>query len=129
MKAYEIALYLIILQASIGLVNSIGVFEHNYVPTPENEYITWDISHIGAAYGNQTQPSIWDAMVMAARMAWEALIGLLKVLLAVVIIYPTLVNVFMINPAISGLIQVAIYVVYGIAIIQFKTGKNIRYME
>ena len=129
MKAYQIALYLIILQASIGLVNDLGVFSHNYASTPTNEYISWNVSQIGGAYGNQTEPSVWDMMVVAARMIWESLIALLKILLAVVVIYPILVNVFMIPPQISGLIQVGIYVVYGIALVQFKTGRNIHYME
>lgn len=121
-RASEITLFLIILQASIGFVDSIGLFSEHYMDVPDNNasYVVSDLED----YAAQRDQDAIDVVWLMATWAWEAFFIAIKVIFTVAVVFPTLVNTFHIPVELSLFIQVGIYYVYAIWYAQFKSGKG-----
>ena len=128
MRAFEIALFLIVVQASIGFFNSIDAFDTDYYNTPQNQY-NYEVSDL-AAYSNITRTiPLLDYMIMTATWMWDTLFIMLDIVFSVVIIFPIVINTFNIPVVLSVFMQVGIYVVYATGYIQWKSGKGLKYFE
>jgi len=120
MKAYEISLFVVILSATIGFINGLGLFSYQYEMVPQSKYIEWNVSQIGEDYGNVTTQISPNFNIMGM---------LSEITFAIACLYPTLVKVFHIPILLSALLQVAIYMVYAIGILQFITGRSFKNIE
>lgn len=132
MRALDISKMLVCISLVIGLINGIGVFDEQYqhtLPSDTSGYILHNVSEIGEDLGNVTDLTTWDYAKFTIMMGYEALIMLIKVLLAVVIIYPVLVYTFHIPIVFSVLIQALIWVNYAVAMVQYKKGITFKGME
>ena len=132
MRAFDIAIMLVILNATIGFVNAIGVFSgYASAVTPQNNYTEWDVSQIGEEYGefNQSFLSNTWLTLLDPRFLWNAFMVFCQVLLAVVYVYPILESVFCIPDILSAVLQIGIYGFYVMGIVQFQSGRSFRYME
>ena len=127
MRAYDILLFLVCLEAAIGFVSSLHIFPVNYVDvsavqTPQD----WNLQEVE----NQTaSQSIFDKMMLATDMLFKALSMFLNMLVAIVAIYIPLTTVLGVPSEIALLLQGVVYVVYVWAIIQFLSGRSVKYME
>ncbi len=127
MRAYDILLFLVCLEVTIGFVSSLHVFPVNYVDasavqTPQE----WNLQEVE----NQTaSQSIFDKVMLATDMLFKALSMFLNMLVAIVAIYIPLTSVLGVPSEIALLLQGVVYVVYAWAIIQFLSGRSVKYME
>lgn len=120
-RASEITLLLIILQASIGFVDSINLFDAQYVGDVSNNasYTISDLSQ----YEVSTNSPI-DELLLAAHWIWEGFFIGIKIIFTVVFVFPALVNTFHVPIELSLFIQAGIYYVYATWYSQFKSGKG-----
>jgi len=127
MRAYDILLFLVCLEATIGFVSSLHIFPADYVDasavqTPAD----WNLQEVE----NQTaSQSIFDKVMLATDMLFKALTMFLNMLVAIVAIYIPLTSVLGVPSEIALLLQGVVYVVYAWAIIQFLSGRSVKYME
>lgn len=129
MRAYDIAFALIILQATIGFVNGLGLFEHPYYATPENEYTKYKVEDLKDYKKIADNPSVLDYMALSVNLLWEGFVMFLKVVFAVIVILPILIDIFGVPVGLASLIQVGIYVIYFMGWTQWKSNKGLRYYE
>lgn len=122
--ATRIALLLIFINAGIGFTNGIGLFDKDYIATPDNQYTKYkveDINDYKAALGGkgmiatlvQISQSFLDGLPLAGQIVFS--IG---------IIFPILVTAFGINPILSGFIQIGIWCIYTLAVAEILTGRE-----
>lgn len=119
-RAAEITLILILVQASIGFVDSIGMFSAHYMGDTSNNasYTITDLQ----AY--QTTGDITDELLLAAHWIWEGFFIGIKIVLAVIFIFPTLISKFNVPIELSLFIQAGIYFIYASFYAQYKSGKG-----
>lgn len=127
-RASEITLFLILLQASIGFVDSIGLFSQHYVDVPSNN-ASYTISDLNT-YTSGTQDRTWtDDVMLLAYWTWEAMFIAVKILFTVAFVMLDLVTVFHVPIELSVFIQAGIYYVYATWYAQYKSGKGWRLYE
>ena len=121
-RASEITLFLIILQASIGFVDAIGLFDQSYLAVPSNNasYTLTDLEEYTAVQN----PGIVDELVLMAHWAIESFMIGIKVILTVVFVLPMLINTFGVPSALALFIQAGIYYIYGTWYAQYKSGRG-----
>jgi len=126
-RASEITLFLILIQASIGFVDAIGLFSQHYMAVPSNNasYTITDLNK----YAGEQNPGILDELMIAARWAIDAFFIGLKIIFTVIFVLPTLIFTFGVPPAIATFIQVGIYYIYGTWYAQWKSGKGWKQYE
>ena len=128
MRAYDMALILIILQASIGFVNGLGIFDRDYYATQNNTYTQYRVANL-TEYNPSEGEGLADYVADLARWVVDGLKLLFKVVGAVFIIYPTLTDTFGVPSGLSILLQGGIYVIYIMGWVQWKSNKGMRQFE
>lgn len=126
MRAFYLALFLILIQGSIGFVNAVGLFDESYMATPQNQYMDYRVGDIDTSVSES--PGIVDYVYMSVMWVWQAFVVLIQIILAIVLILPTLIVTFQFPASLSVFLQLGIYVVYYIGYVQFKANRPIRYM-
>ncbi|RLE42286.1 hypothetical protein DRJ19_04430 [Candidatus Woesearchaeota archaeon] len=92
------------------------------VQTPQE----WNLQEVE----NQTaSQSIFDKVMLATDMLFKALSMFFNMFVAIVAIYIPLTSVLGVPSEIALLLQGVVYVVYAWAIIQFLSGRSVKYME
>ncbi len=122
-RATEIALALILLQASIGFVDAIGMFDTTYVAPIQND-ASYNITHL-STMGADTENTDWIDQITAGidLFIGTFLIGF-KIVFSIIFIFPTLVDRFHVPAAISIFIQAGIYYSYATWYAQYRSGKG-----
>lgn len=130
MRAYELALFIVLLSGAIGLVNGLGVFSESYISTPQN-YVSgsFNVSELNKTSSMTGHSGALDYFSSIISWSWQGLTIFLNVIFCIVCLYPTLVNDFGVPALLSGFMQLGIYVVYAVGFIQFLTGKQMKGME
>lgn len=126
-RASEITLILIFLQASIGFVDGIGLFDNSYMGTVSNNasYTITDLEE----YTKTQDITIWDEIYMASYWLIESFIIGIKIVFTVVFVFPTLVSTFQVPTVLSVFLQAGIYYVYALWFAQFRSGKGYKQYE
>jgi len=125
MRAYDILLFLVCLEASIGFVAAIDVFSTTYVD-PSAVNTQWDLHTIENETQNQ---SIFDQIMLATDLLFRAVTMFFTMIVAIVAIYFPLTNTLGVPAEIALLLQGVVYLVYMWALIQFLSGRSVKYME
>ena len=127
MRAYDILLFLVCLEASIGFVSSLNIFPVSYVDASAVQVSeTWSLEDVQ----NQTATlTLVDKLMFATDILFKAVSMFLNMLLAIAVIYIPLTSVLGVPSEIALLLQGVVYVVYAWAIIQFLSGRSVKYME
>ena len=125
MRAYDILMFLVCLEASIGFVSSLHIFPVSYVDASAVQS-NWNLEEIESQAQTQT---VVDKVMLATDMLFKALTTFLNMLIAIVAIYIPLTSVLGVPSEIALLLQGVVYVVYMWAIIQFLSGRSVKYME
>lgn len=129
--ATRIALILIFIQASMGFVNGLGLFNSNgvnydFATTPQNQYTDYKVTNLTeykGIMGDKSGNTI-STIVEGMQLFFNGLPIAAKVLFSPIIIYPTLVTAFGIDPLISGFIQLGVWAIYSLAIAEIVTGRT-----
>lgn len=128
MRAYDLALFLALLGAVMGLLDSSAVWAGGSIDTgPEviNQSAFDNIKVI-------EDPSATEIFVDTMTYGWTALLLLFNVLLRIVFIADIISSVFGNSPeaiAVAATVQIGIWLTYATALFQAKTGKSLKGME
>jgi hypothetical protein len=125
---YKVVFFLIILQLSIGYVNSMATFTVNGNPlqtvatqqqlTSAGNYQTYNLQSANQTFSNiGGDTSAWSALFYTVQLPGLVLNILINMLGAIFFIYPTLITVFGVPPALGAMLQAGIYVIYGLELI------------
>ena len=121
-RASDITLFLIILQACIGLVDGLAITS-TAMAVPDNEAMHYNVTDL-SEYQVSTDPGIEDTLLMYADFAWEALIIGIKIIMTVVVVAPTLIGFFNVPTELAVVLQIGIYYIYATWYAQYKSGKG-----
>lgn len=112
------------MQASIGFVNGLGIFDDDYYANVNNSYSQYEIQDLEEFQTLGEETSIVDYFSMMINLTWEGILMVLRIFFAIVIIFPTLVDTFSVPAGISGFLQVGVWVTYYLGWAQWKSGKS-----
>jgi hypothetical protein len=121
--ATRIAILLIFIQAAIGFTNGIGLFQHDYIKSPDNEFTHYKIQDV-SKYEPLMGKGYWATLVQISQAFLDGLPLAGKILFSIGIIYPTLVIAFGIDAMLSGFVQLGIWCIYTLAIAEIITGRE-----
>jgi len=126
MRAWDITFILIVVQACIGLINGIGLFDVTYFTTQNDSttaYTVGDISnlHDVESGGEVSQMSYFD---LAVTFGMAGINLLFKIVEAIVFIFPTLVNQFHIPLPLAAVLQSMIYLQVAWGYSQWKSNRS-----
>lgn len=128
-RASEITLFIILVQASIGFIDTSGVFTNHYLDVTSNNasYTITDLESYSTATAENN--GINSQIDLYLNWAWESFFIGIKVLFAVVFILPTLINIFGVPTILATFMQVGVYYVYATWYAQYKSGKGWKLYE
>ena len=126
MRAWDITLLLIVVQACIGLVNGIGLFDVTYFASQNDSttaYTVGDISdlHDVESGGEVSQMSYFD---LAVTFGMAGINLLFKIVEAIVFIFPVLVDQFCIPLPLAAVLQSMIYLQIAWGYAQWKSNRS-----
>jgi hypothetical protein len=125
MRALEISLFIIMIQASVIFVNSTNLFATNYAASPSNAYTQYNTSQISQGVEDPNNLGLLDWFWISVRWIFDSLFVILKVVLAVVLIWPWLVFVFHVPVELATLLQVGIYIIYWLGYASWKSNRPV----
>ena len=134
MRAVDITILLIAIQASIGFINTIGVFDdtNTFFATPQNHWTEQSVSNlseyssVSSTSAGDGEMSLFEQASLAVEFLWDGLFFMVDILLAVIVIFPTLINIFHIPIVVSGFLQTFVWFMYYIGWRQWKSGKSVK---
>ncbi len=143
MRAWDITLLLIVIQACIGLVNGIGLFDVTYFATQNDSTTAYTVGDISALHGFErggdvpdipgieggasvSQMSYFD---LAVTFGMAGINLLFKIVEAVVFIFPVLVNQFHIPLPLAAVLQMMFYLQVAWGYAQWKSNRSGRSTE
>ena len=124
MKAYNIALALFVLNAVVGGINGMGIFDTHVAEIPKvmNESeISEVVSDVGSLHS-------YDLLVFAPKVLLEMFSLFFTAIAGAITIIPMLMD-YGVSPSIIAMIQGPIWIVYGWGAIQFLTGRSGKNIE
>lgn len=129
MRAIDVTILLIAIQASLKFVFLLGIFSTAYYVVPANHWTEQSISNLSQYSVNATSGTgelgLFEQASMAVEFLWDSLFFMLEILLSVIVIFPTLINVFHIPIVVSGFLQTFIWFMYYLGYRQWKSGKSV----
>jgi len=128
MRAFQIALIIIMLQSSIAFTNELGIFDDNFITSPDNEYVSYTVEDVQELSGISEDPGLYDYSVAFVKWSFQALLIFLKIIGAIAFTYPLLVNALGMPEALSGFIQVGIYIIFAWNYAEWKRGISTKHM-
>jgi len=120
MRAVEIAVFLILLQASVGFVSGMGIFGPD-LHIEDNAYTSWGIDN----FDDDIELAEQSSLTSSIELLWKSLSMILEMLLAVLVIYPILVSTFYIPSTVAVLLQGGVYCIYMLGVIEFLSGRQL----
>lgn len=126
MRAWDITFLLIVIQACIGLVNGIGLFDVSYFATQNDTttgFTVGDISdlHDVETGGEVSQMSYFD---LAVTFGMAGINLLFQIVQAIVFIFPTLVEQFHVPLPLAAVLQSMIYLQVAWGYSQWKSNRS-----
>jgi hypothetical protein len=129
LRAIDISIFLIALQASLKFVAILGIFSTSYYAGPANHWTEQSISNLSDYSVNATSAtmelSLFQEASMAIEFLYDSLFFMIEILLSVIVIFPTLVRTFHIPIEVSGFLQTFVWFMYYLGYRQWKSGKSV----
>jgi len=130
MRAYDLALFLLIFSAVIGLLDASGVFDGGKIDMGGATFDSAEYDSLRDASGDESIEDGYGEFTL--RDAWEATIFLFTILARVGFIADIIAAAFGNSAeawAVAAIIQAGIWATYGVALFQAKTGRSLKGME
>jgi|SRR3990172_10619414 len=128
MRALDIAIALVLIQASIGLINEFHIFDGgsgvNYYENDTARYREYNITNLEDSAKDIQSTNTWDNIMGGVGLVGSAVSLIYQIFVSILFIYPALANNFGIPSQISGVLQIGIWFMYAIGIFQVLTGKS-----
>lgn len=129
MRAIDITIILIGIQAALKFVALLGIFTTSFYAVPSNQWTEVNVSDLSRYSVNKTSTSgelsVFEQASMAVDFIWDSLFFMVEILLSVIVIFPTLVGTFNIPDEISGFMQIFVWFMYYLGYRQWKSGKSV----
>lgn len=122
--AFNIARWLIIIEATIGFVNGMGLFDDQYYQQDINNKSAYQVGDLEELAQEQSSPTSYFDMLVT--MVLGGFLMIIKMFLAVFFILPFLVMQFHIPLSLAALLQVGVYWVYYGAIAELRMNRPLR---
>lgn len=130
MRAYDLALFLILFSATIGLLDASGEFDGGQIDLGDATYDSTEYDSLRDVSGNESVDGGYGEM--GIRDMWEITMFLFTIIARIGFIVDIIAAAFGYSPEawmVAGIIQVGIWATYGVALFQGKTGKSLKGME
>ena len=129
MRAIDISILLIAIQASLKFVLLLGVFTTSYYAVPSNHWTEQSVSNLSQYSVNATSTtvelSLFQEASLAVEFLFDSIFFMIEILLSVIVIFPTLINIFHIPVAVSGFLQTFVWFMYYLGYREWKSGKSV----
>lgn len=122
--AYDIARWLIIIEATIGFVNGLGLTDAQYYQQDINNRSAYEVGDLDELAEDQTSATSYFDMLVT--MVLGGFLMIIKMFLAVFFILPFLVTQFYVPLPLAALIQVGVYWCYYGAIAELRMNRPLR---
>ena len=129
MRAWDITRITVLIAASIGFVNGIGLFSEQYFATPQNEYVHYSVGQLDTSLTSQGTMGVSDYFNAIVSLVLSGLWVILNMLAAIVILFPYLIWVFHMPVPFAALIQVVIYMDYQAGLAQWRAGRQMDWIK
>lgn len=126
MRAVDFYLFIMCINAAIGLINMSGVFAESFFVADANQEYQYEVDDIENLAPQD--PSFVDYAIMAITFLAESLLFLAKMALSFVYIYPTLTTEFMFPAYLSAFFQSLLVATWIIGYVQWKANRQMRGM-
>ena len=123
MRAVQIYIWIMCINAAIGLINMSAIFDETYINPDESDEYDYQVEDLQTMAPKE--PTFIDYTLMTLHFLWESICWLGKFLLAFFFIYPTLVDELMLPVEFAAALQGVLVVTWILGVIQWKTGKSI----
>ena len=126
MRAFEIAMFLVMVAAGLTVVAALDIFPNDAAPVDTSMFGGYTVTEL-----NQfpTNPSIVDYFFLMVFLIINSIKWALTVLLTVVIFFPYLMTALHIPQAVAIPLNAGIWFVFVIAIVQIWRGQSIDIMR
>jgi len=128
MRALDIAIALVLLQASIGFINGLHIFDQGtdviYYENDTARYREYNITSLEGAVKDVGETSVWDNILGGIGLVGSAVTLMYQMFVTVIFIYPALAHNFGVPAGISTVLQAAIWFTYALGIFQILTGRS-----
>lgn len=123
MYAIDIAKFAVCLTLGVALINSLGVFPVEFIPTDESLYSPFNPT---VANGMQLpeDPTVMDYFQLTASFIWQSMFWIINIVLIPLKIIPWALTSFGIPPIIATIINAAVFFAIIMGIIQWKRGAS-----
>jgi hypothetical protein len=105
MRFYDIFWVCLAASLSIGFINSVGIFDTNYMTAPEGA--TYQLSDVNGTLTNTTP---MDDVMLSVGMFWQALAFIKDLALNTVLVFPALVDIWGVPAPIAVILQTIVAV-------------------
>jgi len=131
MRTWDIFFFMLLLSASIAFVNQIGLFNEDYIATPqESEYTLYNLNSLNESLSTEIEnKGVVDYLMLGGMILWQGVIMVFNMAANAVVLYPMLVDKFGIPTALAALMQVAFVAITIWGIVQFISGRSGRNIE
>lgn len=127
-RASDITLFLILLQAAIGFIDATGMFDQSYLGSAVQNNATYTLTDL-SEYKAVEDQTIFDEVLLLAHWGIESFFIAVKIIFAVIFVFPMLITKFQVPIILSAFIQVGVYYVYATWYAQYKSGKGWKLYE
>ena len=129
MRAFEIFMLMACITAAFAVVNSIGIFPDNYV-TPDSSLTEgMNLGNVQSQLDKLENPSVFDYFLLAGQFLADSFIFLILMLGRVAFFAGFLYSVFGVPLALAIALNVGLYIVVIIGILQFMSGRSVDQMR
>jgi len=130
-RLFDIALFLALFGAVIGVIDSVSLFPGSEIPIEDSSFSSTDIEKMQSISGADSGDS--GGLIAMTTAAWSITMIMISALGKVVWIYDFIINVFSnttynIAP-VAAIIQTGIWLIYGIGILQLLTKSSIQHYQ
>jgi hypothetical protein len=126
MRAFEIALFLVMIAAGFTIISSLEIFPADVVPVPAGMFAPYTVTELSKF---PTSPGLIDYFFLMVTLIVNSILWAMTVLLTIVIFYPFLMSVLGIPAALAIPLNAGVWFVFVIAIVQIWRSQSIDIMR
>lgn len=126
MRAFEIAFFLVMVAAGFSIISSLQIFPADVVPVQESMFAPYSVNVLE---NFPASPGIIDYFFLMVTIVVNSIRWAMTVLLTILIFYPYLMQVLGIPAALAIPLNVGIWFVFVIAIVQIWRSQSIDIMR
>lgn len=129
MRAFEIFMFMVCIVASFAVVNSMGVFPQEYVTPDSGLTEGMTLGSISEQLDSMENPSVVDYFFLAGQLLAQSLLFIIQMLGRVAFFAGFLYSAFGVPLELAIALNIGLYVVVIIGLVQFFSGRSVDQMR